>query len=72
MSLSSSTILAAVFDVLDTVSSPSANSNRKDAEDALSVLGYSRSEASAALKGIDVEKLELDDIIRLALKKLMK
>jgi Holliday junction DNA helicase RuvA len=48
------------------------SSKRKDAEDALSVLGYSRSEASAALRTIDVDALELDDIIRLALKKLMR
>ena len=50
----------------------SAPSKRKDAEDALSVLGYSRSEASAALRTIDTDNLELDDIIRLALKKLMR
>ena len=49
-----------------------ASSKRKDAEDALSVLGYSRSEASAALRTIDTEALELDEIIRLALKKLMR
>ena len=48
------------------------SSKRKDAEDALSVLGYSRSEAAAALRGMDIENLELDDIIRLALKKLMR
>lgn len=47
-------------------------SKLKDAQDALGVLGYSRAEASAALKGIDTENEELDDIIRLALKKLMK
>lgn len=54
------------------LSSLSAPSKRKDAEDALAVLGYSRSEASAALKGIDTENTELDEIIRLALKKLMR
>ena len=43
-----------------------------DAQDALSVLGYSRSEALRALQSIDTQNLELDDIIRLALKKLMK
>ena len=42
-----------------------------DAQDALTVLGYSRSEAAKALASIDTS-LELDDIIRLALKKLMK
>ena len=50
----------------------STSSKRKDAEDALSVLGYSRSEAAAALRTIDTENLELDEIIRLALKKLMR
>ena len=48
------------------------STKRRDAEDALAVLGYSRSEASAALKTIDTESLELDEIIRLALKKLMR
>ncbi len=48
------------------------SSKRRDAEDALAVLGYSRSETSAALRTIDTEALELDEIIRLALKKLMK
>ena len=42
-----------------------------DAQDALTVLGYSRSEAARALATVDTS-LELDDIIRLALKKLMK
>jgi Holliday junction DNA helicase RuvA len=48
------------------------SSKRRDAEDALAVLGYSRSEASAALRSIDTDNLELDEIIRLALKKLMR
>lgn len=48
------------------------SSKRRDAEDALAVLGYSRSEASAALRSIDIDNLELDEIIRLALKKLMR
>ena len=54
------------------VSAVGSSSKRRDAEDALSVLGYSRSEAANALRGIDTEALELDDIIRLALKKLMR
>jgi Holliday junction DNA helicase RuvA len=49
-----------------------SSSKRRDAEDALAVLGYSRSEASAALRSIDTDNLELDEIIRLALKKLMR
>ena len=51
----------------------SASSGKlSDAQDALTVLGYSRSEAARALQSIDTTALELDDIIRLALKKLMK
>ena len=43
-----------------------------EAQDALTVLGYSRSEALNALQGIDVAGMEIEDIIRAALKKLMK
>lgn len=57
---------------MDELLNVSTSSKRKDAEDALSVLGYSRSEAANALRGIDTENLELDDIIRLALKKLIR
>ncbi len=54
---------------------PTAGGKRSktaDAADALIVLGYSRSEALAALKDIDVVTLPLEEIIRLALKKLIK
>lgn len=51
---------------------PRKSNKLSDAQDALAVLGYSRNEAITALKGIDVENLEVDDIIRLALKKLMR
>ena len=43
-----------------------------EAVDALLVLGYSRAEAMNAIKDIDTDKTELEEIIRLALKKLMK
>ncbi len=43
-----------------------------DAQDALIALGYSRNEAYSVLRNIDTENLELDEIIRLALKKIMK
>ena len=43
-----------------------------EAQDALMVLGYTRSEAQNALKGIDTSALGLEDIIKAALKKLMK
>ena len=48
------------------------NSKLADAQDALTVLGYSRNEALKVLGTIDTASLELDDIIRLALKKLMR
>ena len=43
-----------------------------EAVDALLVLGYSRAEAMNAIKDIDTDKTELEEIIRLSLKKLMK
>ena len=43
-----------------------------EAQDALTVLGYSRSEALAALQSLDISGMELEDIIRHALKKLMR
>ena len=43
-----------------------------EAVDALLVLGYSRAEALNAIKDIDTDKTELEEIIRLSLKKLMK
>ena len=53
-----------------TTSTPSGK--KKDAEDALTVLGYSRSEAAAALRTINTDALEVDEIIRQALKKLIR
>ena len=55
-----------------TVSDTSVTSKLSDAQDALMALGYSRSEANAVLRSIDTSAMELDDIIRLALKKIMK
>ena len=52
------------------VATPSGK--KKDAEDALTVLGYTRSEAAAVLKTINTDSLEVDEIIRQALKKLMR
>ena len=43
-----------------------------DAQNTLLVLGYSRSEAISALRGLDISGLTLEDIIREALKKLSK
>ena len=53
-----------------TTSTPSGK--KKDAEDALIVLGYTKSEVASALRTIDTSTLEVDEIIRQALKKLMR
>lgn len=56
------------------VSLPILNNNGKlqEASAALAVLGYGSSEISAALRGIDMENTVLEDIIRQALKKMVK
>ena len=43
-----------------------------EAAAALAVLGYSQAEAAAALKNIDMEALALEEIIKQALKKMVK
>jgi len=43
-----------------------------EAAAALAVLGYSSSEVAVALKGIDVENLKLEEIIKQALKRMVK
>ena len=43
-----------------------------DVMSALTVLGYSRTECTAALKGIDLDNLALEDVIRAALRNMMK
>ncbi len=43
-----------------------------DAAAALAVLGYGSNEIAAALKGIDVGSLAVEDIVRQALKRMMK
>ncbi len=43
-----------------------------EASTALAVLGYSQSEITAALKGIDLDALSLEDVIKQALKKMVK
>ena len=53
-------------------SSSDAGSKSAEALDALMVLGFNRAAALDALRGIDIENSELEDIIRTALKKLMK
>ena len=48
------------------------SSKLSDAQSALLVLGYTKSEVVAALRGVDISSKETDDIIRLALKNLSK
>ena len=48
------------------------NDKAKEAGTALAVLGYSGSEVAAALKGIDIDTLPLEEIIRQALKRMVK
>lgn len=43
-----------------------------EASAALAVLGYSQPEITAALKGLDVDQLSLEDIIKQALKRMMR
>lgn len=47
-------------------------SKMSDAASALAVLGYGSSEISVALKDIDIENNALEDIVRMALKKMIK
>ena len=48
------------------------NDKAKEAGAALAVLGYRVSEVAAALKGIDIDTLPLEEIIRQALKRMVK
>ncbi|MDD3346434.1 Holliday junction branch migration protein RuvA [Oscillibacter sp.] len=48
------------------------SSKATEAAAALAVLGYSSQEVSAALKGVDMENLPLEEIIRASLKKMVK
>ena len=51
---------------------PLSSSKSGEAAAALAVLGYGSQEIAAALKGIDMEALPLEEIIRQALKKMVK
>ncbi len=54
------------------VSAIGSSSKAKEASEALSVLGYGTQEIAAALKGIDIESLPLEEIVRQALKKMVQ
>ena len=51
---------------------PLVASKATEAAQALAVLGYSSQEVQMALKGVDVENLPLEEIIRQSLKKMVK
>ena len=54
------------------VAMPAQNNKAGEAAAALAVLGYSTQEVQMALKGVDVENLPLEEIIRQGLKKMVK
>lgn len=54
------------------ISSPIGGSKLSDAQSALLVLGYTKAEVIAALRGVDISNKETDDIIRIALKNLSR
>lgn len=58
--------------VITTSASPQNTNKYSEALDALTVLGFTRNSASDALRHVDIENLELDEIIKQSLKKLMK
>ena len=66
------TVTSMPTSITDTTSVGSGRGKLSEAVDALLVLGYSRAEAMNAIKDIDTDKIELEEIIRLSLKKLMK
>lgn len=51
---------------------PAQNNKAGEAAAALAVLGYGSQEIAAALKGIDIDALPLEEIIRQSLKKMVK
>ena len=67
-----SDLSTAVLDHSDVAAGAPARGKLSEATDALLVLGYTRAEAQNALKTIDVQTLSIEDIIKEALKKLMK
>ena len=49
-----------------------SGSKAAEAAAALAVLGYTQQDISTALKGVDVETLPLEEIVRQSLKKMVK
>ena len=63
---------AAVLDHSAEAAGAPARGKTSEAMDALLVLGYTRAEAQKALSTIDIQALSIEEIIKEALKKLMK
>lgn len=59
-------------DILVSSAPQSGSGKLSEAQDALLVLGYSRAEALNALKDVDTSSMEVEELIRAALKKLAK
>lgn len=55
-----------------TVGAVAFSDKASEAAAALAVLGYSAQEVSVAMKGVDIENLSLEEIIRQSLKRMMK
>ena len=53
-------------------SAPSSGGKAVEAAQALAVLGYSNADVAAAMKGIDVDALPLEEIVRQALRRMVK
>lgn len=53
-------------------SAPAGMGKSVEAAQALAVLGYSQSDIAAALKGLDVETLPLEELVRQALRRMVK
>lgn len=51
---------------------PAAGNKSVEAAQALAVLGYTQSDIAAALKGLDVEALALEELVRQALRRMAK
>ena len=64
--------LPEVGDTGSAAPAPKGRGKLSEAIDALVVLGYSRAEAMNVLKDVDTASLELEEIIRVSLKKLMR
>ena len=66
------TLVTAIGTETSSVAASGKRSKLSEAVDALLVLGYSRAEAMNALKDLNADGMELEEIIRITLRKMMK